>query len=193
MLLEGMSLRATARLTGLDKDTIQRLVEKAGEQCQQFMADTMRDLYVAEIQVDEVWSFVGMKEKTAFFQGGAEDAGDCYTFTAVDRESKLLICYHCGKRSGDDANLFSRKLAGCIADDYKPHVSTDGFRPYCVSIPDAFRYRVNHGMVIKEFGSPSTSERRRYSPAKIIGIKHYQNLGKSERGQTARLTSSVTI
>jgi transposase-like protein/IS1 family transposase len=183
MLLEGMSIRATARLTGLDKDTVQRLVERAGQQCYQFLADTMQGLTVGDVQVDEVWSFVGMKEKTAFFQGGHEDLGDCYTYTAIDRHTKLLITFHCGQRTGDHAQEFSHKLAGCIAGDCRPHVSTDGFPSYHTSIPDAFGYRVDHGMLIKQFGSPSTSERRRYSPAKIIGTKHYQNLGHSEDGQ----------
>ena len=108
-LLEGMSIRATARLTDLDKDTVQRIMEQAGRQCLQFMADTMQDLPSMDIQVDEIWSFIGMKEKTAFFQGGHEDLGDCYTFTAIDRESKLLICYHCGQRTGQDADRFSQK------------------------------------------------------------------------------------
>lgn len=184
MLLEGMSIRATARLTGLDKDTVQRIVETAGRQCHQFMADVMQNLTVAEVQVDEVWSFVGMKEKTAFFQGGTADLGDAYVFTAIDRQTKLLVCYHVGKRTSDDALEFTTKLAACMADAHKPHVSTDGFRPYQIAVPAAFGWSVDHGMVIKEFGSPSKSEARRYSPAKIIGFKLYQNAGHSAPGQT---------
>ena len=183
MLLEGMSIRATARLTGLDKDTVQRIVEVAGQQCHQFMADTMQNLTCTDIQCDEVWSFVAMKERTAFFQGGHVDAGDAYVFTAIDRETKLLICYHVGKRDSEHALEFTSKLGNCIADTHRPHISTDGYTPYKIAIPAAFGHAVDHGMVIKEFGTPTKSEQRRYSPAKIIGFKTYQNSGHSEDGQ----------
>jgi len=180
MLLEGMSVRATARLTGLDIKTLLRMVVKAGRQCEQFMADRLYDLPCDDIQVDEVWSFVGMKEKTAFFGGGPMDAGDCYTFTAIDRTSKLLIAYHVGKRSSDDANDFAEKLANCITDGVHPQVSTDGYRPYCTAIPAAFGRNVDHGMIIKDFNTPSKSAQRRYSPATIGGVKIITNSGNPD-------------
>ncbi len=181
MLLEGVSIRATSRLSGLDKNTVQRLMERAGEDCRQFLADTVRDVPVGECQIDEVWSFVGAKERTAFYGNFPADMGDCYVFTALDRETKLLVSYHLGKRSADDTNRFSRKLAQTIAG--RPHVSTDGYTPYRFAIPDAFGYDVDHGMVVKQYGNASTAERRRYSPPRIIAIKINQNLGTSEPGQ----------
>jgi transposase-like protein/IS1 family transposase len=183
LLLEGTSIRATARLTGLMKDTVQRIMEQAGRQCLDFLADTMQNLEVAEIQCDELWSFVAKKERTAFFQSDTEGVGDAYCFTAIDRATKLLFCFHVGRRSGEDATLFADKLALCIADHARPHVSTDGFNPYHTAIPQAFGHNVDHGMLIKQYGSPSKSEQRRYSPATIIGSKHYQNAGHSEAGQ----------
>jgi IS1 family transposase len=105
-------------------------------------------------------------------------------FTAIDRYSKLLVCYHVGRRTAEDAVVFSQKLAACIASDGRPHVSTDGFKPYHTAIPEAFGYgNVDHGMLIKQYGSPSQSEQRRYSPATIIGAKEYQNAGQSAPGQ----------
>jgi transposase-like protein/IS1 family transposase len=183
LLLEGTSVRATSRLTGLDKNTILRLMVQAGRQCFQFLADTMQNLTVAEIQVDEVWSFVAKKERTAFFQSSYEGVGDAYCYTALDRETKLLFCFHVGRRDAGNATLFADKLALCVSDQHRPHVSTDGFRPYHVAIPAAFNHAVDHGMLIKQYGSPSKSEQRRYSPANIIGAKEYQNAGHSEPGQ----------
>jgi transposase-like protein/IS1 family transposase len=183
LLLEGTSVRATSRLTGLAKGTILRLMVQAGRQCFQFLADTMQNLTVAEIQCDEVWSFVQKKERTAFFDSSFEGCGDAYIFTAIDRATKLLFCFHVGRRDSDNANLFADKLGLCIADQHRPHVSTDGFNPYHTAIPAAFGHAVDHGMLIKQYGSPSKSEQRRYSPARIIGSKHYQNAGHSEAGQ----------
>jgi transposase-like protein/IS1 family transposase len=183
LLLEGASIRATSRLTGLGKDTVQRIMERAGRQCYQLLADTMQNLTVAEIQVDEVWSFVQKKERTAFFDSSFEGCGDAYAFTAIDRTTKLLFCFHVGRRDAENATLFADKLSLCIADQHRPHVSTDAFNPYHTAIPAAFGHAVDHGMLIKQYGTPSKSEQRRYSPASIIGSKHYQNAGHSEPGQ----------
>jgi len=183
LLLEGTSIRATARLTNLDKDTVQRIMEQAGRQCFDFLARTMQNVRATDIQCDELWSYVGCKERTAFFQNAGEGCGDCYVFTAIDRNTKLLFCFHVGRRSAEDATLFADKLALCISDAIRPHVSTDGYNPYHTAIPAAFGYNVDHGMLIKQFGTPSVSAQRRYSPATIIGAKEYQNLGHSEPGQ----------
>jgi transposase-like protein len=113
LLLEGTSVRATSRLTGLDKNTILRIMVQAGEQCFQFLADTMQNLKATDIQCDEVWSFVAKKERTAFFQNAGEGCGDAYIFTAIERSTKLLFCFHVGRRSAEDASLFADKLALC--------------------------------------------------------------------------------
>jgi transposase-like protein/IS1 family transposase len=183
LLLEGMSIRAASRLSGIDKDTVQRIMEQAGRQCFDFLANTMQNLESTDIQCDEVWSYVGCKERTAFFQNATEGVGDAYVFTAIDRETKLLFCFHVGRRSAEDANLFANKLALCIADSLRPHISTDGYNPYHTAIPAAFGFNVDHGMLIKQYATPSTKGQQRYSPAAIIGAKEYQNAGQSKDGQ----------
>ena len=176
-------MRAASRMTGLDKNTILRLVVQAGSQCYQFLADTMQNLRATDIQCDEVWSFVGKKERTAFFDGSGEGFGDAYIFTAIERNTKLLFCFHVGRRSGEDAALFADKLALCCSDTIRPHVSTDGYNPYHTAIPSAFSHNVDHGMLIKQYASPTGKGQQRYSPASIIGSKPYQNAGHSEPGQ----------
>lgn len=183
MLLEGVSIRATARLTGLAKSTLLRLIAQAGEQCRQFLSQAVNDVQADEIQCDEIWSFVACKERTAFQHNMGEGVGDCYVYTALCRESKLLICYLVGRRCSEHAEAFSHLLASCVATS-RPHVSTDGYGPYRVSIPDAFNGEVNHGVVIKSFGNAGGSDARRYSPARIIGVKELQNCGISAGGQT---------
>jgi len=183
LLLEGMSIRATSRMTGLDKDTVQRIMEQAGRQCFQFLADTMQNVRASDIQCDEVWSFVNCKEKTAFLQNAGEGCGDAYIFTAIERNTKLLFCFHVGRRSAEDATLFADKLAMCVSDGSRPHVSTDGYNPYHTAIPAAFGHNVDHGMLIKQFATPAGKGQQRYSPASIIGAKEYQNAGHSQPGQ----------
>ncbi len=96
-------------------------MEQAGRQCFDFLATTMQNLDVAEIQCDEVWSFVGKKERTAFFDSSFEGCGDAYAFNAIDRQTKLLFCFHIGRRDAENATLFADKLlALCIADQHRP-------------------------------------------------------------------------
>lgn len=132
-----------------------------------------RNLVIRELQ----------RAATAFLQNAGEGCGDAYCFTAIERNTKLLFCFHVGRRSAEDAALFADKLALCCADDLRPHVSTDGYNPYHTAIPSAFGHRVDHGMLIKQYASPTGKGQQRYSPATIIGAKKYQNAGHSEPGQ----------
>lgn len=175
-------MSTNVRTAGRASSGARRLMVQAGRQCQQFLADTMQDVCAADIQCDEIWSYVGCKERTAFFQSAGEGVGDAYVFTAIDRYSKLLVCFHVGRRTAEDAVRFSEKLAACVGTD-RPHVSTDGFKPYHTTIPDAFGHNVDHGMLVKQYGSPSAKEQRRYSPATIISAKEYQNADTSGKGQ----------
>jgi hypothetical protein len=108
----------------------------------------------------------------------------------------LLFCFHVGRRTGEDAALFADKLAMCCSDAIRPHVSTDGYNPYHTAIPSAFGHNVDHGMLIKQFASPSGKGQQRYSPASIIGAKEYQNAGQSKPGQICTshvVRSNLTI
>jgi IS1 family transposase len=143
----------------------------------------MQNVRATDIQCDEVWSYVGCKEKTAFLQNAGAGCGDAYVFTAIERNTKLLFCFHVGRRSAEDATLFADKLAMCVSDGLRPHVSTDGYNPYHTAIPAAFGHNVDHGMLIKQFATPAGKGQQRYSPASIIGAKEYQNAGHSQPGQ----------
>jgi len=125
MLLEGMSIRATARLTGLDKDTLCNLVLVAGEKCEQFFRSVVRDVDASDVQADEIWSYVGMKEKTRKRLERSEELGDSWTWIAVERNTKLVLAYHVGTREGGDCDQFLGKLDSAIAGRFQ--LTTDGW------------------------------------------------------------------
>ncbi|MDQ3332281.1 MAG: hypothetical protein M3552_16795 [Planctomycetota bacterium] len=171
LLLEGMSIRATERMTGLHRDTLCDLVLTAGENCAAFFKARVRNVEAADVQCDELWSFTACKEKTRVLRGYGEDHGDCYTYIGVDRESKLILAYHVGRRTFEDADTFAMNLRRAITG--RPQVSTDGFGPYRTVIPVAFRWNVDQGQLIKKFGPTANgvSAQTRYSPAPIVGIE----------------------
>ena len=116
MLLEGMSIRSCERMTGIHRDTILGLVVEAGESCQRFMEANIVKVPAEVVECDEQWAFVFMKRKTAERKGiNSDDVGDRYVFTAIDRDSKLLLCWHAGQRSQNDTWTFTDKLFKAVS------------------------------------------------------------------------------
>lgn len=168
-LLEGSSVRSTMRLTGVEKKTILALLNHVGNACKRMMEDRLKSVHVNDIQADEIWSFVGMKEKTR----GAKNAdpeylGDAYTFVAIERSSKLIVAWHLGKRTGEDTVLFAHKLDKATTGRFQ--MTTDGFAPYKKHIPEQFGSRVDFMQLIKTYGIDGVEEQRRYSPPVVTGI-----------------------
>ena len=177
MLLEGMSVRSCERLTGMDTDTILSLMVEAGEQCRAFMESTIKGVKSEQIEVDEVWSFVRLKNRTARIKGVDHlDEGDSYTFTAIDRETKLMICFHVGKRDGEHTKTFAEKLHGCVAG--RPTICSDGWASYTSIIPNTWGGEVDYAQVVKSFVNPPKEDQRRYSPASIIRTEKKQVCGE---------------
>lgn len=171
MLLEGMSLRAASRLTGLDRETILRAMIQAGEQCRAFMEANIHGVKAEQVELDEQWAFIYCKARTAKFIGRAEDSGvgDSYVFTAIDRSSKLLLCWHLGKRDGSDTKKFVEKLHPCVSG--RPQISTDGWASYKEAVTSEWDGNVDYAMIVKDFINPPKEDQRRYSPAAIIRVK----------------------
>lgn len=116
-LVEGCSIRSTERLTGVHRDTILSLLVAVGEKCEQLMDRLIVNVSVKEVQCDEIWGYVGMKEKTKKDKGIAGDGvGDAWTFIAMERYSKLILCWHLGRRTMQDTVIFTEKLARATAD-----------------------------------------------------------------------------
>ena len=168
MLLEGMSIRACERLTNMNRDTIDRLIIVVGERCQNFMDENIQGVYCSDIQIDEIWSFVGMKQKQAKKQDDATQ-GDSWTYIAVDRETKLVPAHFVGQRNQVDTGRFLDMLRDSIDVERSFQVSTDGWGSYRYGVPFALGSNVNFGMLIKNYAS--TQETTRYSPAMIISAE----------------------
>ncbi len=165
LLLEGMSIRACERLTGLTRNTLCDLILVVGDNCQRLLTRTVRNVVVNDVQVDELWSFVGMKEKVRFAKGADETQGDSWTFIAVERSTKLILAHTVGKRDRSTTQEFLGSLKDSVSGRFQ--ITTDGFNIYTNNVPMTFGNQVDFAQLVKNYESTQTETR--YSPAKIIG------------------------
>lgn len=180
MLLEGMSIRSVERLTGVNRNTVMSLLVLVGKRCQRFLDVTVNGLSVDDVQADEIWAFVGCKEKTRERSDYAEWYGDAYCFTALERSTKMIITWHLGKRSPADTELFAEKLARATSGRFQ--LTTDGFTPYRTAIPAALGARVDFARLVKIYGFPD-GEEKRYSPPQVIGAEATHCCGNPDMGE----------
>jgi len=172
MLCEGNSVRATARLNRIDPHTVIDVLTLVGWRCAEFLKRTVRGVHVNDVQVDEVWQFIYAKEKQAAdlrmdsFVGYGQRIGDSWTWTAVDRETKMVLAWHFGKRMQADTDQFCDRLAEATSGRFQ--LSSDGLQNYLYGVPAKLGNRVDFGMVVKTFGKSTQEDQRQYSPAKII-------------------------
>lgn len=172
LLVEGNSIRSTERITGVHRDTIISLLETVGERCLMIQETFVKDVSVQNVEADEIWAYVGMKQKTANKQGLGDDErlGSVYTFTAIERDSKLIVAWHLGNRTEQDALVFLEKLYNAIEPTKRFQMSTDAFKGYDHTVNEVLGTKADYGQIIKIFGKQKTDDLR-YSPAPCIGIK----------------------
>src|SRR2546429_830956 len=169
LLVEGSSLRSIERITGVGLRCLLDLLLLAGERCERLMENKLRKVKVNDLQLDEIWAYVGMKEKTKKRKGKDETTlGDAYTFVAFERDSKLILAWHLGRRTERDTLLFTEKIFTAVdGTDNRIQVSTDGFAAY----PDALAYslgtRADYAQLVKIYAASEPDEHR-YSPSKVI-------------------------
>lgn len=127
LLTEGSSIRSTERVTGVHRDTICRLLRKVGAKCEDLLSRAVAHIPVKDVQADELWCFVGMKEKTKHRKHIADpELGDAYTFVGMERHTKLVLAWHLGRRTAQDTDLFAAKLASSTVGDFQLTTDTDG-------------------------------------------------------------------
>jgi IS1 family transposase len=169
-LVEGNSLRATVRMTGIHRTTIQKLLVELGAACSAYQDKVFRNLKLGRIQCDEIWQFVGCKQKnvrtTAQMRKGW---GDVWTWTALDAETKLVPCWYVGTRDGVAAYHFMHDLAGRLAS--RVQLTTDGHRAYVQAVEDAFGSEIDYAQLQKIYGKAPEGPEVRYSPAQCMGAK----------------------
>ncbi len=169
MLAEGSSIRGIERATGAHRDTIMRLGVRMGQGCAQIMSEYLTDLDSLHIQIDEMWGFVGAKQKIAKAKRLGPDFGDCWTWIALDAETKLIPCFHVGKRRKYDAISFVDDLASRLRN--KVQLSSDDLVSYVDAVDRAFGSEVDYGTVIKTFEDPAPEDQRKYSPPKVVKVE----------------------
>lgn len=178
-LCEGASINATARQTGVSKVTILKLLAEVGDACLNFQRETLVNLPCKKIQADEVWSFVGCKEKRVPIDERGMGRGDAWTWTAIDADTKLVPCWHVGARDAEAAHLFMEDLASRLAN--RVQLTTDGYRAYLVAVEGAFGWNgVDYAMLVKLYGEAPEVPQRRYSPAKLISAEKTWVMGNPD-------------
>jgi IS1 family transposase len=167
MLCEGLSIRAVSRLADVDKNTILELLLLVGERCKIYMENAIVNVPVKDVSVDELWAFLGCKEKTRIaLSKPVGSCGDCYCFIGMERNSRFILAWHIGIRTEYNGRQFTKKLQrACSKDRFQ--ISSDGWRPYKFSIP-AILPQSAYGQIIKIF---SNKDAARYSPGEIVEIR----------------------
>ena len=144
-LVEGCSIRSTTRLTGASKNTVAKLLVDMGNVCREWHDEHVRNLNTLRVQADEIWSFVGAKQRQV--DKGAKAVGDVWTWTAIDADTKLAITWLVADRSGEAAYEFTHDLAGRLVG--RVQLTTDGLNAYLGPIIDHFGPYVDYGQLVK--------------------------------------------
>jgi len=168
LLCEGQSIRAVTRLTGASKNTVIKLLIDAGKACMSYHDANVRNVKARRIQVDEIWSFTYAKEKNVASAKAATDgAGDTWTWTAIEADTKLIVSYFVGVRDGECAMWFMDDLRSRLAN--RVQLTSDGHKAYLEAVEGAFGGDVDYAQLVKLYGSAPESAKGRYSPAECTG------------------------
>jgi IS1 family transposase len=169
LLVEGNSMRATTRITGVSINTVTKLLVDIGGACAEYHNTKVTGLNTKRVEVDEIWSFVYAKDKNATEAQKTEGAGDTWTWVGMDAESKLVIAWLVGDRTGDSAKVIMEDIA--VRLNNRVQLTTDGHKAYLEAVSNAFGNDIDFAQLIKMYGGPGKDEQRKYSPAECTGIE----------------------
>ena len=178
MLVEGSSMRSISRVVGVSMNTIVKLLQDAGESALEYHDGHVQELSTKRVECDEIWSFCYSKQKNApKITGEPEYAGDVWTWTALDSDSKLLIAWLVS--TGRDSD-FAIELMDDVRNRLSNRVqlTTDGHRPYLEAVEGAFGGNVDYAQLVKLYGNPPAKEQQRYSPSHCIGARKQPVVGR---------------
>ncbi|MDP8981060.1 MAG: hypothetical protein M3O35_10760 [Acidobacteriota bacterium] len=168
LLLEGSSVATIHRVTGVHHGTILKLLVQCGEKCEKIMADKVRNVEVRDVECDELWAFIGKKQKRVK-PTDDQNLGDCYTFVAIERHSKLVLNIAMGKRDQLTTDAFIEGVRHATTGKHF-QITTDGFAPYRSAITTTLHDRCDFAQLIKVYRAPSDGEAR-YSPADVASVE----------------------
>lgn len=171
LLVEGNSIRSTERITGIDRNTIMKLLVAAGERCERLLRERVQNVAVEHLELDEVWSYVGCHQKFVRPEmKNPRQRGDQYTFIALESKTKMVMAFHLGKRDRVNTERFIGKVRHATSGDKLFDVSTDAFAPYEAAIDGGLFDRANHAQIVKLFSHFVETGRERYSPARFVAV-----------------------
>lgn len=176
LLVEGMSLRAASRLADVSINTVTKLLVDVGTACAAYQDAALHNLPCKRIQCDEIWSFVGAKQKNV--ARGADGYGDVWTWTAICADTKLIASWMVGSRDGEAADAFIADLAPRLRN--RVQLTTDGHKVYLNAVEEAFGADVDYAMLVKIYGEGGVNDQRRYSPAPFVSAEKKTITGKPD-------------
>ncbi|MBZ5591338.1 MAG: DDE-type integrase/transposase/recombinase [Acidobacteriia bacterium] len=178
-LVEGNSIRSVCRMTGMAKRTITRLLVEVGTACFEYQHRVLRNLKCRRIQCDEIWSYIGCKQKNVTLARAAKGVvGDAWVWVAIDADTKLVPCWLVGKRDAGCATEFIADLESRLA--HRVQLTTDGHKVYLNAVIDAFADEIDYAMLVKMFNADAPGESR-YSPAHFVATEKVPLLGDPNR------------
>ena len=184
MLVEGSSMRSISRVADVSINTVTKLLVEAGEACAAYHYEAVRGVQAKRVQCDEIWSFCYAKERNV---GTAKDApyaaGDVWTWTALDADSKLIISYIVGERDAQSANFLMADVQERC--EGRMQLTTDGNRTYLDAVAGAFGGDIDYAMLVKMYGAVPESAKGRYSPAECIGIQKTRITGNPDKAHVS--------
>jgi IS1 family transposase len=185
MLVEGSSMRSTSRVCEVSINTVTKLLEDAGEACIEFHDKTVRGLKTTHLQADEIWAFCYAKKRTVpTMKFYVEGAGDVWTFTALDRHSKMIVTWLVGDRNGGTASAFMKDAAARI--DSTLHVTTDGLPAYRDAVSEAFPDDTSYAQVQKVYsGTPDKGPAKKYSPGVCVSAEKKSIFGTFDTSEAS--------
>jgi IS1 family transposase len=174
-LVEGCSIRSTVRMTGASKNTIAKLLVELGAACSEYLNKTLVNLNAKRIQCDEIWQYVGAKQKNVTeTMAETKICGDVWTWVAIDADSKLICSWLVGRRDPGCATEFIQDLASRLAN--RVQLTTDGLKMYLNAVADGFGSEIDYAMLVKIYGNDPEGQKR-YSPATCTGCKKENKIG----------------
>ena len=177
VLVEGNSLRATSRITGVARMTVEKLLRDLGIACAAYHNATVCNLRAQRIQCDEIWSFVGAKEKKVTPEQKAQGWGDIWTWTALDADTKLMVSWFVGQRDATSAWWFIRDLCSRLIS--RVQLTTDGHTAYLTAVQEAFEGEIDFAQLVKIYGQPREGAAR-YSPARFMSAQRATISGRPD-------------
>jgi IS1 family transposase len=195
-LAEGSSIRSIERMTGIHRDTIMRLGVRVGEGCAALLDSKMRDLSCQQLQFDEIWGFIGKKQKHVE-PSDSPEYGDVWTFCAIDADTKLVPAFRVGKRDAATANAFVSDVASRLKN--RVQISSDALRAYVEAVELAFGADVDFAQIVKTYESgDSNTPERKYSPGEIVitekkPVSGYPNMALASTSYIERLNGTTRL